>query len=402
MKPWIIKYRPKTTGDMVGQDEPLAMLKNFIANYKAQKKRAMLIYGPPGTGKTSGAYAIADELKLEIIEINASDFRNKDKVDSIVGQASLQMSLFARGKIILVDEIDGLSGTKDRGGIAALAAIIKKTRHPMVLTAHDPYDRKYSKLRSACSLAGFERLGYLDIFRKLGSICAIEKIKYDETALKSLARMAGGDMRAAINDLQSLSQQKQSLEKADLENLAERMQTASIVDALIKILKTTDTGIALSALDNVNEDHDQLMLWLDENLPKEYTKPEDLNRAYDKLSKADVFRRRIRRWQHWRFLFYINSLLTAGVAVSKDEKYREFVKYGPTRRLLKIWMANQRYMKRKAIAEKIAEKTHTSSRVALRDTLPYLQPAFRKNKGMAEQLTEYLELDDDEIGWLKK
>ena len=225
---------------------------------------------------------------------------------------------------------------------------------------------------------------------------------YKKTALKSLARRAGGDLRAAINDLQTLSQQGKSLERTDLDNLADRMQTDSIVDALVKILKTTDPKIALSALDNVNEDYDQLILWLDENLPKEYTKPKDLDRAYDKLSKADVFRRRIRRWQHWRFLVYINALLTAGVAVSKEEKYREFVKFGPTRRLLKIWMANQRYMKRKAIAQKIAEKTHTSSKAVLRDTLPYLHPAFRKSRKMAEQLSKYLDLNDDEIGWLRK
>jgi len=402
MKPWIIKYRPEKIKDIVGQDEAVSQLKKFIETHKSQKKKAMLIYGPPGTGKTSSVYAIGDELNSEIIEVNASDFRNKDKVNSIIGQASKQMSLFAKGKLILVDEVDGLSGTKDRGGIQALAAIIQRTAHPMVLTSHDPYDKKFSKLRSKCNMVAFEPLGYMDIYERLGQICKKEGIKFEEMALKSLARRAGGDLRAAINDLQTLAGHKQSLDRADLEHLSDRQQTESIVDALIKIFKTTDPAVALSATDNINEDYDQLMLWLDENLPKEYTKPEDLARAYEKLSKANVYQRRIRRWQHWRFLVYINALLTAGVAVSKDEKYREYVKYGPTRRLLKIWMANQKYMKRKAIAEKIAEKTHTSAKKALKDTLPYLQPVFKKNKQMAEQISEYLDLNDDEIGWLNK
>jgi len=396
MNPWIKKYLPESPDEIVGQDTKA--LVDFI-NGKA-KKKALLLHGPPGTGKTSSVYAIAKNTNLEVIEVNASDFRNKDKINSIVGTASKQMSLFAKGKVILVDEIDGLSGTKDRGGLLALVRIIENTSHPMILTAMDPYDNKYSKLRSRCEMVEFGPLQYTEIFERLKLICRQENIHFDEMALKSLSRRAGGDMRAAINDLQSISAVKGSFNREDLENLTDRKQTESVVEALVKIFKTTDTGVALSALNNVNEDYNQLMLWLDENLPKEYKKPKDLARAYDKLSKADVFSRRIRRWQHWRFMVYISALQSAGVAVSKDEKYKEFTKYGPTRRLLKIWMANQKYAKRKAIAQKIAEKTHTSAKNALKNTVPYLQQIFKKKKG--SEIAEFLELNDDEIAWLKK
>jgi replication factor C large subunit len=373
----------------------MSSLRQFLE--KGGRKKAMLIYGPPGTGKTSSVHMLARELQLEVIEVNASDFRNKQKIDSIIGTASRQMSLFARGKVILVDEIDGLSGTKDRGGLQALLSVIEKTSHPMVLTALNPYDQKYSKLRSRCEMAEFGALGYTDIYNRLQKICNAEDIAYEEMALKSLARRAGGDLRAAINDLQSLSAGSFSLKRDDLDELTDRKQTDTIIDALVKILKTRDTAIALSALDNVDEDYDQLMLWLDENLPKEYKQPADLARAYDKLSKADVYSRRIRRWQHWRFLVYINALLTAGVAVSKDQKYKEFTQYGPTRRLLKIWMAKQKYAKRKAIAQKAAKKTHTSTRRALQDTVPYIQQIYRKGGNMSE----FFEFNDDEARWLK-
>ena len=125
-------------------------------------------------------------------------------------------------------------------------------------------------------------------------------------------------------------------------------------------------------------------------------------KAYDKLSKADVFNRRIKRWQHWRFLVYINALITAGIAVSKKEKYRHFVQYKPTGRLLKLWWAKQKAMKKKSIAEKIGEKTHTSTKQALKNTLPYMQIVFRKNKSFREQLTEELDLSMEEVEWLRK
>src|SRR3989338_6576521 len=88
--------------------------------------------------------------------------------------------------------------------------------------------------------------------------------------------------------------------KESLEELHERNKVDSIINALIKIFRTTDPKIALSAFENVEENLDEQLLWIDENLPREYTKAEDLANAYDKLSKADVFSRRIRRWQHYR------------------------------------------------------------------------------------------------------
>ena len=401
MKPWIIQYLPSSSKEIMGQFDSVRKLRNFLENYnlqknKSKKKKAILIYGPSGTGKTSSVYAVVAELGLEVIEVNASDVRNKHKVHSIIGSASRQMSLFANGKVILVDEVDGLSGTKDRGGIQEIVSIIEKTGHPIVLTALDPYNQKFSKLRRRCEVIEFAELDYISIYERLKYICEKESIDFEEMALKSLARRAGGDMRAAINDLQTLAGDG-SLYKDDLKELADREQTETIINALMKIFKTTDTSIALSALDNVNEDYDNVLLWLDENLPAEYKKPEDLARAYDKMSKANVYSRRIRRWQHWRFLVYIQALLTAGIATSKDEKYKEFVSYKPSNRILKIWMANQRNAKKKSIAEKLAGATHTSTRVAIKEMM-FFRESFKKNPKLAAEL----DLTDDEVSWLKK
>ena len=126
----------------------------------------------------------------------------------------------------------------------------------------------------------------------------------------------------------------------------------------------------------------------------QYDKPEDLARAYDMLSRADVFRRRIKRWQHWRFLVYINALISGGVAVSKDEKYRKFVEYRPTGRILKMWWAKQKNMKKKAIAQKIAMHTHTSTKSMIKN-VDYFSVIFKNDKQMADAIAADLELDKD-------
>jgi replication factor C large subunit len=402
MQPFTIKYQPKTTKEIVGQDTSIKKLKEFINDFKKQKKNAILVYGPTGTGKTISAHVIAKDLNLEILEVNASDVRNADQINSLIGGAIGQMSLFAKGKLILIDEIDGLSGTKDRGGLQAIIKLIEKSSFPIILTATNPWDNKFSTLRRKTEMIEFAPLDYLPIFNILKTICEKEKIKFEEEVLKGLARRAGHDARAALNDLQTLTLETKELTKKSLEELGERNKLDTMINALIKIFKSTDPKVAITAFDNVQENLDHQLLWLDENLPKEYTKPEDLAKAYDKLSKADVFNRRIRRWQHWRFLVYINALITAGIAVSKKEKYNHFVQYKPTGRLLKLWWAKQKSMKKKAIAEKIAFKTHTSKKEALKNTLPYLQAAFKKNKDFRIKLTDELDLSKEEVEWLKK
>lgn len=399
MLPLLAKHKPKLA-EIIGQRDSIAALKQFVLNFKKQKRKAAFCHGPPGTGKTATVHALAADLGLELIEINASDSRNAEQIESLIGAAAKQMSLFSKGKIILVDEIDGISGQQDRGGIPALVRVIEQTAFPIICTANDPYDQKFSALRSKCEMIAFSPLRYSDVAALLKRIAAAESIAVSQEILDTLGRRCGGDARAAINDLETLSSGKESIERKDLEMLGIREQEQSIPAALVRIFKTTDPAIAITALDAVDEDLDKVFLWIDENLPKEYTKPADLARAYDYLSRADVFNRRIRRWQHWRFLVYINAFLTAGVAVSKDAKYQTFTPYKPTMRLLKIWQANQRYAQRKDIAEKIAAKTHTSRKRVIQDVLPYLRHTFKKGNPMGKALAEEFELSSEDMEWM--
>ena len=399
MQLFVDKYTSKSLKDIKGQDKALKSLNDFIKN---KKKSCAVLYGPTGSGKTSSVYALANDLDLEILEVNASDFRNAEGMQSTIGIASKQMSLFSKGKIILVDEIDGLSGTQDRGGIPELIRIIDESPFPIICTALDIFDNKFSALRKKSSMIEFEAITPDVVYEVLKEICTKEKIQYEEEDLRQLSRQSGGDVRAAITDLQIISAGEKKVSKEDVMELSQRNKQESVPQALVKIFKSNDLKIALSAFDNIDEDLDQIKLWIDENLPNEYKKPEDLARAYHFISKADVFNRRIRRWQHWRFLVYINNFLSGGVSVSKDEKYKDFVQYKPTTRILKLWMANQKYAKRKAIAQKIHEKLHTSVKESIKTTVPYLQVMFKTNRDMRDKIAQDLELDQEEVEWLSR
>jgi len=400
MIPWIKKYTPTKICDIPQSN--VVKLKNFVQGFKKEKKSAALLYGPAGSCKSCAVYALAKELDLEIVEVNASDVRNADQINEKVGNALKQQSLFFRKKVVLVDEIDGISGTKDRGGVPALVKLLQNSAFPVVLTANNPWDKKFNKLRSSSVMLEFDSPDHLAIYDILKNICDKEGVKFDESALKMLARRSGGDLRAAINDLQSLSQMNKKITKNILDSLGERNKEESINQALLKVFKSTDPSIAKNAFDSVNMNVDEVMLWVEYNCPREYKDSADIARAFDALSRADVYKGRIRRRQHWRFLVYVFALISAGVAVAKDAKYAGAIKYMQTTRLLKMWQAKMKYGQRKSIASKIAEKTHCSTKRALESSLPYLQQVFKNNSNIAVQMIKELDLDEKEVEWLKR
>ncbi|MBW3004554.1 replication factor C large subunit [Candidatus Woesearchaeota archaeon] len=400
MIPWIKKYTPVKICDIPQSNA--VKLRNFVQGFKKEKKSAALLYGPAGSCKSCAVYALAKELGLEIVEVNASDVRNADQINERLGNALKQQSLFFRGKIVLVDEVDGISGNQDRGGIPALVKLLDNSAFPVVLTANDPWDKKFNKLRSGSVMLEFAAPDHLAIYDILKGICEKEKVEFDESALKMLARRSGGDLRGAINDLQSLSQGNKKITSDVLDSLGERNKEESISQALLKVFKSTDPVIAKGAFDSVHLNVDDVLFWVEYNCPREYKNPQDIARAFDALSKADVYRGRIRRRQHWRFLAYVFALTSAGVAVAKDAKYAGAIKYMQTTRILKMWQAKMKYGQRKSIASKIAEKTHCSTKRALESSLPYIQQVFKNDAGAAAKLAFELDLDEKEVEWLKK
>ena len=172
--------------------------------------------------------------------------------------------------------------------------------------------------------------------------------------------------------------------------------------ALLRVFKTTSATVALPSFDNVDEDVDGLLLWIDENLPREYKTPQDLARGFDALAEADKYFGRIRRWQYYRYYVYIYNLLSAGIALAKEQKYPGMTEYKPTGRLLKIWIYNQKNAKRKKIATLLSPQLHTSSKRVRDDVLPYLKIIAQHDKKAAKELCATYDIDDETAEWFWK
>jgi replication factor C large subunit len=331
-------------------------------------------------------------LDLEVFELNASDLRDKEKIEQILGPAVQQKSLFRQGKIILVDEVDGISA-RDRGGLPELLGIIELSSFPVIITANDIWQKKFNLLRARAELVQLKELDYKTILDVLRSISSKEGHIINNDVLVSIAIRSRGDVRAAINDLQTLATTKDDLIVKDA---AERNKELSIFNALQHIFKTSklDTKM-VDIFDEVNMDIDEIFLWVEENIPMEY-KGEELAKAFDALAKADVFKGRIYRQQHWRFMVYEYFFLGAGVAGAKKFNKTGWTTYRKPTRILKIWLQNQRSEKKKSICQKYALHCHISSKQAMKDFM--LLKIILKN----QIIRDNLRLSEDEAAYLDK
>ena len=385
---WVEKYRPKKFEDIKEQDLAVEKIKVFV-KYFGTKKKAMILHGPPGVGKTTIAHIIASEINSEIFELNASDLRNKEKLNGVLKPAIEQISLTKKGKIILIDEVDGISAV-DRGGLTELLSLIKTTTYPIIITANDIWDKKLSELRKNAELVPLKEVSYRTIKDILFDVLRKEKLFIDQDIITSIAIKAKGDIRAAVNDMQVASNLK------DYSGIVfdERDKEVDVFNALRMIFKGKPAQEVIKVFDSVNMPLDDLILWIEENIPKEY-KGKELARAYDLLSKVDVFRGRIYKQQYWRFLIYENFFLSYGISSAKKEIKAGFTSYQKPSRILKIWMNNQKIEKKKLISQKYAKYVHIGKKRALKE-FPIIKQIINSDANIAKEL----KLTEEEIIYL--
>ena len=188
------KLRPQKLSEVIGQKHLIGngkILTNLINN---KKIFSMILYGLPGIGKTSIANAIVSELNIKYKFLNAT-INNKSDFDIAIAEAKMYGEM-----VLIVDEIHRMNKDKQdlllpyiENGIIILIGI----------TTSNPYHKINPAIRSRCQIFEIKPLEENDIIEGIKkAIKYLDKIKIDNTTIKYIAQLSGGDLRYALNLLE--------------------------------------------------------------------------------------------------------------------------------------------------------------------------------------------------------
>ena len=400
---WAEKYRPRTLEDVVGNKKAVQDFRVWAEEWQSgiPERRAVILYGPAGIGKTSSAHALGRDLDWEVIELNASDQRTAGVIEKVAGSAASMNTFFGGKRLIILDEADNIHGTSDRGGMRAIAGIIKATLQPIVLIANDIYGLTPT-IRNLCLEIKFGSVQSRSMVPALKKVCEAEGVYCSQEAVLQIAENAGGDFRSAMNDLQAAANGKETLEVEDI-GTSGRDVKENIFKAMQKIFKSTDCKKALESARGLDESPEDLVHWIDENLPIQYARKdgdlEDIRTGFEYISKADLYLGRVKKRQNYRMWRYASMLMVCGAALSKTRSYPGFIKYQQPSLWRRLGQTRSKRDMRDNIASKIGEHSFESMHYSRNNLLGFYSRML-KDEESAVEVTANLGFELEELMYL--
>ena len=265
-KPFHQKYRPLNLDELVGQEFISITLKQALISQKIAP--AYLFNGPRGTGKTSSARIFAKSLNclsseqptpnpcgkcelciqiaegnaLDIIEIDAASNTGVENIREIIDRARFAPTQ-ARWKVYVIDECHMLS-------TAASNALLKTIEEPpervvFILATTNP-ERVINTIQSRCQKFDFKRISSNTIFHNLSAIANKESIKFEDQALKLIAKRSNGGMRDAQSLLDQLSLLPNGVTTKNVQNLLGEVSENDLTDLINALINNQPESLLIS------------------------------------------------------------------------------------------------------------------------------------------------------------
>ncbi|XP_066154359.1 replication factor C subunit 1 [Euwallacea fornicatus] len=349
---WTDKYKPTNMKGIIGQQDPNSnmyklkkWLENWFKNVDPERRktlpkptlynqhdgayfRAALLSGPPGVGKTTTATLVSKELGFDIVEFNASDTRNKKLLHEEISHMmrSKTVAGFASGhkninqkRVLLMDEVDGMAGNEDRGGIAELINFIKTASFPIICMCNNRDLPKMRTLVNHCFALKFGKPNIMQIRGAMMTICFKEGLTIKPEALAQLITGTGNDIRQTLNHLSMWSAAEKNLSSETVQKESKNSQKDVVFgawDVIRKVFNKSDNK-DMTLADKARlffYDYSFGPLFVQENYltvnpectgPKAVQPIEMLIRRHltaDSLSESDIIERKIRSTNNWSLL----------------------------------------------------------------------------------------------------
>lgn len=388
---------------VVGNDEAVSAVRKYANDIdRGIKRKPLLVSGPSGTGKSMIAHSVAAEHSWNVLELNASDYRDAAEIGKITSAATQPSGLFGKKNLILLDEVDELSARYDKDAGSAIKKLIQVSRCPIIMTATNRWSQKITFLRGVVDNAEFKRLSPDDIMKVLAMHSKKKSIRISNELIEAIAKRSNGDARSAINDMLALD----GAPEGAIGAIFPRDRKTEIFATLDKIFTSNTMTAPLSAMINSDVQADMLVKWIDENLPKRYKDKQNLYDAYESLSDATIYASRASRSQYYTYWRYRNVMMASGIALSKTSYPNQQERYSFPGAIMHLSKTKEARSKGTTIAKKLRKGIHVgTARIKVLE-MKLIAEQIKKLKGDASEqevhdlLQSGFGLDDKELEWL--
>ncbi len=380
---WSEKHRPKQIIDMVGNEEARKSFVDWIIKWKKGAKPILLV-GPPGIGKTTLAQLAAKEFGYDIIGMNASDVRNKSNIEELLSPLLGSTSLLGR-PMIFIDEVDGIHGRSDFGGVEALLKILKEPTIPIILAANSDDSDKMKNIKKTAKTIYLKPVPPRLLGLYLGKVLKEEAAKLSPGTTIKVIVECRGDIRSMLN----MAQAQMGGFDVDSEKSFETLDIEAGINAFFKAKTRQEAQSVLYSLridprEKINAFYSSIIT---SNIPNK-----DMARLLDVISEADVLYGRIIRTQEWRLLRYLDNILLRLYSENLPIQYSQYNLSWP--------LLNKRRWDGKVIkslAANLAQRFHVSQSTIATYYFPYILFCMKNKKLELEINPEYSEVLQKEI-----
>jgi replication factor C large subunit len=370
---WSEKYRPKNLLEMVGNEEAKEFFVKWLGKW-IKGTKPLLLVGPPGIGKTTMAVLGTKQFGYDLISMNASDVRNKQKIQEILNPILGNSSVLGK-PMIFIDEVDGIHGRSDFGGVEALIDILKEPTVPIILAANSDASDKMKSIKKVTTTVKLRPLP-----PRLMRLYVEEILKREGASIKigSMIKMiidSRGDIRSILNSAQVLAggfepQLDKSYETNNVEESVNLFFNAKSLEEAQAILYS----MRIDPREKINAFYSSIIT---STIPAYL-----LKEMLGVLSEADMLYGKIMRNQEWRLLRYLDGILLKLYRQGTTIKYSKFNLPWPTLNRIR-WDG----IAIKRLSGNLAKQMHVSRSTFSTFYLPYLLYCI-KNKSLEIDLNE--------------